>query len=167
MLKEKIIRFDQLSPESRIWIYQSPRPFSENDIQAIKTVLENFISGWDSHGNKIFGSYNIFYNQFVVVGVDESVANASGCSIDKLTRTIKEIEHLTGNELLNNGNIAYKKGDDIKIIPFNKVKQAVAEGEIEKETILFNNTINNLKELKEKWEVPASKAWTSKFFNNL
>ena len=38
------------------------------------------------------GSFEIYKNQIIIVKVNEEVTSASGCSIDKLTHFIKQIE---------------------------------------------------------------------------
>jgi len=45
-----MINFKDMPMHSRVWIYQSIREFSENEITQLKTKAERFISEWTSHG---------------------------------------------------------------------------------------------------------------------
>jgi len=40
------VPFDTLPEESKIWIYQSNRKFSDEEIQEIETELKFFLENW-------------------------------------------------------------------------------------------------------------------------
>ena len=84
--------FNQLPSTARIWVYASARPFTPTEITDIEQKTKEFISSWYAHGNKLMADFNIVYNQFIIVAVNEEVATASGCSIDKSARLFQEID---------------------------------------------------------------------------
>jgi len=43
------VSFDQLPDDSRIWIFQSDRLLSEEEIESINPILNFFISDWTAH----------------------------------------------------------------------------------------------------------------------
>ena len=59
------VNFDHLADSSKIWIYQSNREFTVNEIQEINEILEKFIGSWKRHGDDLRASYLIKYNQFI------------------------------------------------------------------------------------------------------
>jgi hypothetical protein len=71
------------SPDSKVWIYQSNRVFTEAENKLILDKATSFISDWTAHGKLLKASINSYYNRFLVLMVDETQANASGCGIDK------------------------------------------------------------------------------------
>jgi hypothetical protein len=56
------IPFDNLPEESRIWIYQSNRKFSDEEIAEIESDLKSFIENWSAHGTSLEASYLLKYN---------------------------------------------------------------------------------------------------------
>ena len=85
--------YKNLPNNSRVWIYQSDREFQEKEIDFISEKAEEFINQWTRHGDDLKGSFTIKYNQFLVLAVDESFNNVSGCSIDASVRFVKGLEH--------------------------------------------------------------------------
>src|ERR1700730_14088237 len=91
------ISYKDLLPEyfhedSRVWIYQSNRLFSLNEVLEIEELLENFVERWNSHGTPVKGFANLFFEQFIIIMADETATGVSGCSTDSSVRVIKEIE---------------------------------------------------------------------------
>ena len=78
--------------DSKIWIFQSQRNFSAEEIVEIEQILDNFMKEWNAHGASLTSAYAIPYDRFIVIAVDENKAQASGCSIDSMTRIIKTLE---------------------------------------------------------------------------
>ena len=52
----------------------------------------------------------------------------------------------------------------VKLVDIASFKKLILEGTIKSDTIIFNNTLNIKAELKENWEIKASKSWCKKYF---
>src|SRR5689334_15472247 len=78
--------------ESKVWVYQSSRPFSEKEEAEINEQLHHFYSQWVTHGEPVKGWAKLLYKQFIVVMADETGSNVSGCSTDGMVRVIKSME---------------------------------------------------------------------------
>ena len=59
--------YKNLPNSSRVWIYQSDREFTANEIELISVKAEEFINKWTRHGDDLKGSFTIKYNQFLVL----------------------------------------------------------------------------------------------------
>lgn len=153
-----------ISENSRVWIYQANRPFSELEKGRIEQILSDFVSGWDAHGHKLASKHEIRHDRFVILMVDESITAASGCSIDKSSNIIRQIEQEFGVNLFDRFNMAYRKGD--KVISCSRIEfeDLLRRGEINEDTVVFNNTVQTKKELDSSWEVPFKESWHSRFF---
>lgn len=149
----------KVADDSKIWIFQSIRSFNEMEIQTIKSKFEHFLTDWNAHGAALLADYQIIDNQFIVVAVDENQAAASGCSIDKLTQLIKALEEQYQFGFLDRMNVAYEKDNQINIIKLNDFKTQVKNGDLDLETVVYNNGITNLKDFREQWKLPLSKSW--------
>ena len=159
------VDFESLKDSSRVWIYQSSREFDEGEINEIGVKLKAFIEEWTRHGDDLKGSYEIKYNQFIVLAVDESFNQVSGCSIDASTHIFKAFEKEYQVELLNKMNTAFKDGDHINIVSLSEYQKYVKEDKIHSGTPVFNNLVQTKKELELSWEVPAERSWHNRYFN--
>jgi len=157
----------QFSENSRVWVYQSDKKLSDNETRQIQAQLDDFTTGWTAHNNQLKAKAEIRYNRFLILIVDESQAGASGCSIDKSVHFIKQIEQQFHINLLNRFNLAYREGSEVLSAPRHEFENMLKRGSINTNTIVFNNMVQNLKELQTKWEVPFKDSWHIQLFGNL
>lgn len=155
------------SPQSRVWVYQSNRKFSPAEEIEILTKLEGFTNQWKAHGNELLAKAEIRYGFFIVLIVDESQANVTGCSIDSSVRFIKDIEQTYSVDLFNRFNLAYKLNDEVIVNGKEDFETLVSIKKIDENTIVFNNMVQNLNELNTKWEIPFKNSWHSTVFADL
>ena len=161
-----ITDFKIMPSHARVWIYQSVSPLAPIQVDIIRQKLNSFIDSWESHGEKILGSWNILHDHFIVITVDEDAKSASGCSIDKSVNVIKEIEDQLGISLTDRSLIPVNNKNNLTFIKFNEIKKQISAGSINEDSLVFNNNVTSLKELNEQWILPSRKSWISKFFNN-
>jgi hypothetical protein len=133
--------YKNLPNNSRVWIYQSDREFTNNEIEFISEKAIDFINQWTRHGDDLKGSFTIKYNQFLVLAVDESFNNVSGCSIDSSVRFIKELENELQLDLMDKMNVTFKDNDNINLVKLSDFQKFAAAQKITTETIVFNNMV--------------------------
>jgi hypothetical protein len=155
------------SPQSRVWVYQSNRALTDEEVQVIQQKLSNFTEQWKAHGHQLAAKAEILYNFFIVLIVDEASANVTGCSIDSSVRIMKEIEQVYNIDLFNRFNIAYKVGDKVVVTNKEDFETLVNIKSVGPQTIVFNNLVQTLEEFETKWEVPFEQSWHSKVFAHL
>ena len=153
-----------LADDSRIWIFQANRKFSTEEKDTIISKLKHFIADWNAHGAALLADFDLPYDQFIVVGVDENQAAASGCSIDKLTKIMRELDAEYNFEFLNRMLVAYEQNEEIKIEKLPTFKNNVKEGLI-KDVNVFNNGIAKLSEFKTSWVLPLEQSWAKTLLN--
>ncbi len=158
------VNFESLSNSSKIWIFQSSREFTTNEIEEIGNILKDFVNLWQRHGDDLKASFQIKYNQFVILAVDESYNDISGCSIDASTNVFKNIEEKYNVDMFNKLNTAFKNGEHINIVSLSDFQKYIKENKINSKTIVFNNMITTKKELENAWEVAAEDSWHSRYF---
>jgi len=157
----------QFSENSRVWVYQSDKQFSDAQTIQLQAQLDNFTKGWTAHNNQLKAKAEIRYNRFIILMVDESPAGASGCSIDKSVHFMKQAEQQYGINLFDRFNLAYRDGEEILSVSRAEFEELLANKDITSETIVFNNVVQNFKELQTKWEVPFKDSWHMQLFGNL
>ena len=157
------VTFDNLPDNSRIWIYPSNRPFSKTELETLTADLSKFLSQWTAHNQNLQAGFELPYNRFIVIGVNQQAVQASGCSIDSSIRFIQDLESKYGVTLLDKMNVTFKQGDFLTYKPLDEfVKMAKAKS-VSKETIVFNNLIDTIKDYRQFWEVPARESWHNRF----
>ena len=155
--------YKNLPNKSRVWIYQSDREFTNKEIAFISTKAVEFINTWTRHGDNLKGSFTIKYNQFLVLAVDESFKNVSGCSIDSSVRFIQELESELQLDLMDKMNITFKDGTIINLVKLIDFQRFAKEKKITQETIVFNNMVNTKEDFENNWEIPAKQSWHKRF----
>lgn len=158
------VPFESLPPESRIWIYQSNRKFTDDEMNEIDAATEAFVAEWSAHGTGLEASYQLKYNRFIILAVNPESQNATGCSIDASVRFIQELEQKYGVDLLDKMNVTFKLGEHVAHKPLIEFKKMAKDKAVSGNTIVFNNLVNTIEEWNESWEVPASDSWHSRFF---
>jgi hypothetical protein len=150
------------SDNARVWIYQSSRPFIEKEATEINDQLEQFYTHWQSHGDVVKGWAQLLFRQFVVVMADETDTTVSGCSTDSSVRIIKSIERQYSVNMFDRLMLTFLVKDKAEMLPLGQVQYAIDKGYINKDTPLFNNTVETKKELLENWLVPAGNTWLAR-----
>ena len=89
-----LVNFDVLPENSRIWIYQSNRSFSEIELEDISAKLIVFLQSWSAHGSDLQAGFEIKYKRFIVIALDQEKQSATGCSIDASVQFIQALETL-------------------------------------------------------------------------
>ncbi len=158
------VPFENLPPESRIWIYQSNRKFSDEEWAAVEAQVKNFIDDWSAHGTSLEASYVMKYNRFIIFAVNQQIQQATGCSIDRSVQFIQELEQKYEVDLLDKMNVTFKLGEHIAYKPLMEFKKMVKDKAVSEKTIVFNNLVNTIEEWNYAWEIPAGESWHSRFF---
>ncbi|MFC6877935.1 ABC transporter ATPase [Flavobacterium myungsuense] len=158
------VPFENLPLESKIWIYQSNRKFSDEEISEIEVALQSFLQNWSAHGTSLEASYQLKYNRFIILAVNQEVQNATGCSIDVSVQFIQGLEKKYNVDLLDKMNVTFKLGEHVAHKTLIDFKKMAKDKAVTENTIVFNNLVNSIEEWNENWEVPAGESWHSRFF---
>lgn len=152
-----------LPENARVWIYQSDTKLSDEQVAKASKDLTTFLEAWTAHGAALRAGFDIKYNRFIIIALDQSQAAASGCSIDSQVRFIMSLQAELEVDLLDKMNVTYYQNDRIHYKALLDFKKMVKEGAVGKNTIVFNNLVTNLGEYNEHWEGPAKDSWHSRF----
>ena len=147
----------------RIWIYTFSKELDTTQLTDMNQRCQYFVVHWTAHDVNLDASYEMHKQRLLIFKVNEANYNASGCSIDKQVRFVKELEQLYAIELLNRLLVAYEHGDEVKVVKQSQIADLLASGTINEQTIIYNNTITNSTELDTNWKVPLQQTWLSKY----
>ena len=160
-----LVSFDKLPLNSRVWIYSSNRKFIQKEIISIRKDLENFLSNWTSHNQNLETGFELRYDRFIIIAVNQEINNASGCSIDNCVRFIKKLENKYEVDLLDKMNVIYKQDKHLYHKKLNEFISMYKNNSVSLNTVVFNNLVNTVGEYKLKWEVPVKESWHNRFMN--
>ena len=161
--QKMLVNFNTLPEESRVWIYQASRSFSETELEEIQSKLNIFIENWTAHGSDLQSGYTIKYKRFIIMALNQNINAATGCSIDASVHFIQQLEKDYKVDLMDKMNVSYKQGEYVAYKTLTDFKKMAKDKAVSKNTIVFNNLVNTIAEFKENWEVPASESWHSRF----
>ena len=160
-----LVSFDKLPLNSRVWVYSSNRKFIQKEIISIRKDLENFLSNWTSHNQNLETGFELRYDRFIIIAVNQEINNASGCSIDNCVRFIKKLENKYEVDLLDKMNVIYKQDKHLYHKKLNEFISMYKNNSVSLNTIVFNNLVNTVGEYKLKWEIPVKESWHKRFMN--
>jgi hypothetical protein len=146
-------------PSSRVWIYQSNRPFTIPEAFHVEDILKEFAANWQSHGTPVKGYANLLYGQFIVMIADETATGVSGCSTDSSVHIIKQIEEQFSVNMFDRQMLAFLVKEKIQLLPLTQINYAIENNYIDTDTLYFNNLVSTKQELLEKWIITVKESW--------
>jgi len=148
----------------RIWIYQANRTLNTEEAELLLEKMDKFTEQWTAHGKQLAAQALLRYNQFLIIRVNEGLAKATGCSIDKSTDTLKQVQQELGIDFFDRMQIAYRDAEGIKTVSRPAFEKLIESGAVDENTIVFNNMVGNTRELEINWEVPLKDSWHAQVF---
>ncbi len=150
---------DVLPGTTRVWIYQSNRPFRDADLHAIREEVRQFVQSWISHNRALKAYGEVYHNRFIVLMVDESQAEASGCSIDKSVYFLKSLQQRYEVDLFDRMVFSYLEGEEVRSVDRNAFQELYRRGEINDDTPVFDTLVENKAQFDATFVKPLGKSW--------
>lgn len=150
---------------SKVWVFQSSRFFTESELNLLRVKLTAFVDNWDSHGSLLKADYDILHKLFIVFFVDEQGDRMCGSAQDRLLRLMKEIESELEVELLNRMNLSYMDGNVPRVVRMSDFSALATTGDIQEETLVFDNSISTKSAFDHKWMVSIKDSWHKQLLN--
>ena len=154
-----LVTFETLPVTARIWIYQSIRKLTADEISNTIQTTENFLQNWTAHQADLKAGVQILFNHFIIIGVDENYNDASGCSIDKKVNFMKQVGNMLQVDLFNRMQVAYIENDLIQFTGMHELAGRIKIGELPHDVIMFNNLVATKKEFESDWKVAVRNSW--------
>jgi hypothetical protein len=159
-----VASYNDLHPSSKVWIFQSSSELSKEQSEAVKIRMNEFLHDWTAHNMALKTYADVLHRRFLVLMVDETYTHASGCSIDKMTRFIQELGNQVGIDLLDRMEVAYVSDEqEVKTTHLNLLSSKMTSGEINADTLVFNNLVASKSDFENKWKVKIGDSWHKRF----
>lgn len=150
----------------RIWIYTLSNKLTNEQLVDFKNRCQTFVTGWTAHDVSLDANFELYQNRLLIFKVNEDKYNASGCSIDKQVRFVKELEVAFSVELLNRLLVAYENNNQVEVVKASQIKELLITNTINTNTIVFDNTITESMQLETNWKQPLYHTWLQKYLTN-
>lgn len=156
--------FNGLPDSSRVWIYQSDRELTSEEVTQLNLKLGGFAKSWKAHGQQLQTFGGVLHNRFLVLVANEQYAAASGCSIDDSVRFLKIIGEEYKIDLFNRMLVCYVDEEMVVCDPIHDFWAKRKAGVITDETLVFDTTVQTLQALKQNFLVTFKKSWHSEMW---
>jgi hypothetical protein len=158
-----IVSFDSLPETARVWVYQSDRRLTDQEVAILEKSTSEFLSDWEAHGAPLASGFKLLHHQFLIIGVDENANPVTGCSTDTKVRFIQLMKNKLGVDFFNRTRIALMVNDEVHLVELEDLKKGRSTVPVQQETVTFNNLVNTKKQLVSDWMKPARETWIARY----
>lgn len=151
------VTFSDLPDNARVWVFASDRPLGPDESKMLLSEVDAFLDQWAAHGAPLRNSREWRENQFLVIGVDPSVEQASGCSIDGLFRSLQQLGSRFGTSLVAGGRVFYR---DERGTP-RMTPRPEAKAVVRADTPVFDTSLTDAGSYRTRFEQPARSTWVA------
>lgn len=151
------VNIDQLSNDAHIWIFGISPSLDAHQSAAVLRRVDAFLDGWAAHGVPIRGARDLREGSFLVIAADEN-RERSGCSIDRMFGTLKELERELQVQILDSNRIFMRGESSVRAVPRPEFRNAATS-----DTPVFDVLAERLGDVRTgAWERRAADSWHAK-----
>jgi hypothetical protein len=154
------VPFESLPPSARLWVFGAERPITGSGASRLLGAVDEHQERWNAHGSPLTCARQWTEDRFLAIGVDQSTAGASGCSIDGLFRVLKGLETELGTPLVGGGTVYYRDpSGPIVAVSRDEFSELAADGAVRKDTKVFDMTVATVGDWNERFEIETARSW--------
>lgn len=151
------VNFSELPDSSRVWVFASDRQLGDDEARTLLDEVDAFLDQWKAHGAPLRNAREWRDRQFLVIGVDPTFEQASGCSIDGLFRALQQLGARFGTSLVSGGRVFYRdERGSPRLAPRPQVKSLIGP-----DTPVFDTSLTSAGDYRARFERPAAQSWVS------
>ena len=154
------IQFSDLPPSARVWVFAAERPVTGAAAERLLAEVDEFLARWAAHGAPLTSAREWRDDRFLTIGVDQSTAGASGCSIDGLFRTLRSLEPVLGTTLVAGGRVYYRDvSGEVRTASRDEFSELASRGAVTRATRVFDPTVPTRGAWDARFETVAGESW--------
>ena len=155
-----LVPFASLPDDARVWVFASDRPIAGPDAERLLRSVDDYLARWKAHGEPLTVARAFTEHRFLTVAVDQRDAHASGCSVDGLFRTLREVERDVGASLVGAGRVHFRSSDgSVQSVDRADFADLAAAGRVAADTTVFDPTVTTLGEWNARFETKVAESW--------
>ena len=157
-----LVPFTALPQSAKIWIFASDVPLAGAPADRLLADVDTYLQSWKAHGVPLRCARQWLDDRFLIVGIDPTEEQASGCSIDGLFRAVQGLERALATRLLGGGRVFYRDAAGQPAVASRDEFQALAtQHAVSAETPVFNTGLTQLNEWQTSFERPLAQSWVA------
>ncbi len=139
--------FKDFPNDARVWLYQTDRALTEEEIQLIDRKLQSFVRDWAAHGNQLWANARVVNPFFVALAVNDKLTPPSGCSIDASVKELQSLGKELNVDFFTRMKVTYSKDDHLDQVDFSALST------LDENTQIFDPLLSDLGELRTQFPV--------------
>jgi hypothetical protein len=160
------VSFEELPDDARVWVFGAAGEMSAPAAQRLLGAVDELLDHWNAHGSPLVCAREWRDDRFLAIGVDQSTAGASGCSIDGLFRTLQRLEPALGTTLLGASRVYYRDADGrVSVATRPSFAQLSRDGKVGAETTVFDTSLTSAGAWRAEFERPAKESWHARLLS--
>lgn len=157
-----LVPFDALPDNARIWIFGADKPLTGAVVDTMLAEVDSYLDRWKAHGFPLRAAREWRDDRFLIIGIDPTAEQASGCSIDGLFRSLQQLQKSIGAQLVGGGRVFYRDGSGAThSVARDEFSSLTSSGRIGPKTPVFDTSITQLDAWKSKFEQPLAESWAA------
>jgi len=154
------VSFDMLPADARVWVFGAANELAPAASERLLAAVDDFLAQWNAHGSPLVCAREWRDDRFLAVGVDQSTAGASGCSIDGLFRTLARLEPDLGTSLLGGSRVYYRDAEGtVQGVTRKALNELARDGRIGPDTPVFDTSLTAASAWRDEFERPLRASW--------
>lgn len=158
-----MLTYEQLPDHARLWIYPASRELSTAEVERLSPKLASFANQWTAHRNELQAYAAIWSNRFLVFGVDEKAAVATGCSIDSSVRFVQQLASELDVDFFDRMLFFVKEGESYHAYPREQFEEAFSAGKLTEESIVVDPLVATKAAAKAGFHKRLADSWHARF----
>lgn len=159
-----IASLDEWPAHARLWIYVGDRELDGREVAYARTVLRNFVTTWTAHQRALRAFSEVVLDRVIILGVDQTMAGASGCSIDNSVHAVRGLGQELGVNFLD--RMVFLILDRVKstTVAYRRdaFAAAYASGEINDATLVIDPLVETVEQARAGLVKPLGASWHSR-----
>jgi len=157
-----LVPFAALPDSARIWVFASDVPLTGPSSDTLLSEVDGYLDQWKAHGFPLRAARSWQDNRFLVIGIDPTAEQASGCSIDDLFHALQRMQRTLGARLVGGGRVCYRDASGATQSTTREEFSALKnQGAIGPRTPVFDTSLTRLDDWKAKFEMPLADSWAA------
>jgi hypothetical protein len=149
------IELSSLPDDAQTWVFGISPALDEPKSALLLGAVDAFLADWAAHGHPIHAGRDLLEGSFLVIAVDRE-AETSGCSIDRMFGTLRDLERQLGVTILDSGRVFFRHGDGRP----DALSRPQFRERADFHTRVFDTTVSRLGAVRTgSWEKNASESW--------
>lgn len=154
------VLFGELPDDARVWVFGARDLLGVEEERSLLRHVDEYLAAWSAHGVPLTCARDWRDGRFLAIGVDQSTAGASGCSIDALFHILRDLERSLGTSLVGGGRVFYRDArGEVQGVDRATFSVRSRSGEIGADTPVFDTTLTTAADYRARFERPASTSW--------